>query len=210
MRASFVFQSTATLTRYTGFFADSARSLQRAVAKVSGASLFYHLHFALFRRHFMTSEFMNDFARWVWVTLGDEPLAEQLAEVDPLAFSSMHEARERLVSTLASYLGQAEHTPSVGPRERFYFLEGQNFLFPTGLSADSVASFGIAVRKAPAESLFHHFVVAPLRLGRPDNDFSAWLVSEQGAEKAAARIRALSPYSVDLFKLGDAIADLVQ
>jgi hypothetical protein len=210
MSAPFVFQSTATLTRYTGFFADSARSLQKGIAKVSGASLFYHLHFALFMGHFMTSELMNDFARWVWVTLDDEPLAEQLAEVDPLAFSSMREARERLVSTIGGYLGRAEHSPSVGPRARFYFLEGQSFLFPTGLSADSVSSFAIAVRKAPVESIFHHFVVAPLRLGRPDNDFSTWLQVEQGADKAAARVRALSPYSVDLYKLGETIADLVQ
>lgn len=210
MSAPFTFQSTATLTRFTGFSADNARSLQRGIAKVSGASLFYHLHFAMFRRHFMTSELMNDFARWVWVTLDDEPLAERLAEVDPLSFTSMREGRERLVSTIDSYLGSNEHPPSVGPREHFFFLEGQSFLFPTGLSADSVSSFAIAVRKAPAESIFYHFVVAPLRLGRADNDFSAWLEGEQGADKAAARIRGLSPYSVDLFTLGDAIADLVQ
>jgi hypothetical protein len=210
MSAPFVFQSTATLTRFTGFSADNARSLQRGIAKVSGASLFYHLHFSLFQQHFMTSEQMNDFARWVWNTLDDEPLAERLAELDPLGFTSMREARERLISTIDGYLGRTEHPPSVGPRARFFFLEGQSFLFPTGLSADSVSSFAVAVRQAPAESIFHHFVVAPLRLGRADNDFSAWLADEQGADKAAARIRALSPYSVDLFNLGSAIADLVQ
>jgi hypothetical protein len=209
MPAPFVFQSTATLTRYTGFSADSPRALQRTLARVSGASIFYHLHFALFRRHFMTSEFTNDFARWVWVTLGDEPLAEQLAAVDPLEFGSIHEARERLIGIIGDYLGRSEHSHSVGAKQRFYFQEGQSFVYPAGLSADTVNAFGEAVRKAPADSVFHHFVVAPLRLGARDNDFSRWLEKEQGMDKAAARIRALSPYETDLFKLGERIAELL-
>jgi hypothetical protein len=210
MAASFIFQSTATLTRYTGFSADSARSLQRGIARVPGSSIFYPVHFALFRRHFMTSEIMNDFARWTWATLGDEPLAEQLASVDPLTVTSIHEVRERLVHAIEGYLGRTEYASAVDPTARFYFIDGQSFLFPTGLSSDSIGSFAEAVRRAPVESIFHHFVAAPLRLGKRDNDFSQWLEFEQGASRAAQRIRELSPYSTDLFGLGERIAELAR
>ncbi len=209
MPAPFLFQSTATLTRYTGFSADSARSLQRCLARVSGASIYYHLHFNIFRRHFLTSEIINDFARWVWVTLGDEPLAEQLAAVDPFEFVKIHDARTRLISLIGDYLGQADYGHAVGARQRFYFQEGQSFTFPTGQVVSSADQFREEVRKAPAESIFYHFVVAPLRLGTKDNDFSSWLSSELGLDKAAARIRALSPYETDLFKLGGKIAELL-
>jgi hypothetical protein len=209
MREPFVFQSTATLARYTGLWADSARTLQKAIARVSGSSIYYHLHFALFRRHFMTAQFMNDFARWTWEALRDEPLAEQLAAVDPLEFVSIHEARQRLIQLIDVYLGRNELTPSVGIRARFHFLESQSFIFPNGLVADSLPMFGRMVRKAPAESVFHHFVAAPLRLGKKDNDFSHWLDEEQGAQHAAERVRQLSPYSTDLYRLGERIAELL-
>lgn len=209
MRAPFVFQSTAMLARFAGLSADSARALQRAIARAPETSIFYHLHFAIFRRHFMTSELMNDFARWAWGTLGDEPLAEQLAAVDPLEFTSLREARARLVSVIGDWMGQTDHVHAVGAKQRFYFVEGQSFVYPTGERADSVRSLADAVRRAPAESIFHHFVAAPLRLGRRDNDFSHWLETEQGATHAAERIRQLSPYQTDLFQLGETIAQLL-
>jgi hypothetical protein len=63
----FVFKASATLARYSGYFADSARTLQTAIEGVPASSIYYHLHHALFRMHFTTSEFLDDFASWAWI-----------------------------------------------------------------------------------------------------------------------------------------------
>jgi len=204
-----VFKSTATLARYTGYFADSARTLQTAIERVPGSSIFFHLHYALFQRHFTTSEFLNDFARWTRDTLGDEPLAELLAAVDPLEIASIEHARKTLVRTIGDYLGRMEYTPSVSFRRRFCFQDAQSFIYPTGVTADTLGAFAAAARKAPAQSIFYHVVVAPLLEGKRDNDFVLWLRAE-GYDKAAARIERLSPYSTDLYSLGCRIGDLLQ
>lgn len=205
----FVFKSVATLPRATSFFADSARMLQTAIGRAPSSSIYFHLHFALFRRHFTTSEFLNDFADWTRTTLADEPLAELLAAIDPLEFTSLRQARERLVRTIGDYVGRMEYTPAVGYKQRFCFQEAASFIYPTGVTADGLGSFAAAVRDAPPESLFYHFVVAPLLEKKGDNDFSIWL-QVQGHDQAAARVRRLSPYATDLFTLGDRIGDLLQ
>lgn len=205
----FVFKSVATQVKATDYFADSARTLQAAIERAPSSSVYYHLQFALFRRHFTTSEFVNDFARWTRTTLADEPLAELLAAVDPLEFRSLGQARDKLVRTIGEYVGRMEYTPAVSFRQRFCFQEAQSFVYPTGVSADGAAAFAAAVREAPAESVFYHFVVAPLLEQKGDNDFSIWLQA-RGHDQAAERVRRLSPYSTDLFSLGRRIGELVR
>src|SRR5262249_52679888 len=158
----FIFKAGATLAQYSGYFADSARTLQTAIEGVPASSIYYHLHHALFRLHFTISEFKNDFASWAWTTLGDEPLAELLAAVDPLDLVSIEQARDALVRTIGDYVGRMEYTPSVGFKQRFCFQSSMTFIYPIGRTADSVRSFAAAAKEAPAESIFYHFVVAPL------------------------------------------------
>jgi hypothetical protein len=205
----FVFKASATLARYSGYFADSARTLQTAIEGVPASSIYYHLHHSLFRKHFTTSEFLNDFAMWALATLGDEPLAELLAAVDPLDLVSIEQSREALVRIIGDYVGRMEHTPAVGFRQRFCFQSSVTFIYPIGRTADSVPSFVAAAKEAPPESIFYHFVVAPVLEGKRDNDFTIWLRA-QGRNAEAAQVRRLSPYSTDLFGLGRRIAEVFQ
>jgi hypothetical protein len=205
----FVFKASATLARFSGYFADSARTLLTAIEGVPPSSIYYHLHHALFRMHFTISEFKNDFASWVWTTLGDEPLAELLAAVDPLDLVSIEQSRQALVRTIGDYIGRMEYTPSVGFRQRFCFQSSMAFIYPIGRKADNVQTFAAAVKEAPAESLFYHAVVAPLLEGKHDNDFTIWLRA-QGCEAEADEVRRLSPYSTDLFGMGQRIAQILR
>lgn len=209
MAGPLVFKACATLPRYSGYFADSARTLQTAIDGAPASSVFYHLHYALFRRHFTTAEFINDFAAWTRTTLGDEPLAELLAAVSPLDLVSIEEARAALVRTIGDYLGRMEYTPSVGFGKRFCFQESLTFIYPTGRTADSLGSLAAEARRAPAQSLFYHCVAAPLLEGKRDNDFTLWL-REQGYDKAAERVQRISPYATDLYSMGCRIADAIQ
>jgi hypothetical protein len=205
----FVFKASATIARYSGYFADSARTLQTAIEGAPASSIYYHLHHALFRLHFTTSEFLNDFASWSWTTLGDEPLAELLAAVDPLDLVSIEQSREALVRIIGDYVGRMEYTPSVGFKQRFCFQSSTTLIYPVGRTAESVRAFTAAVKEAPAESLFYHLVVAPVLEGKRDNDFTLWLRA-QGCDVEADEVRRLSPYSTDLYDLGWRIAEVLQ
>jgi hypothetical protein len=208
-REPFVFKASATVARYSGYFADSARTLQTALEGVPASSIYYHLHHALFRLHFTTSEFVNDFASWSWTTLGDEPLAELLAAVDPLDLVSIQQSREALVRIIGDYVGRMEYTPSVGFRQRFCFQSSTTLIYPVGRTAESVRSFAAAAKEASAESLFYHLVVAPVLEGKRDNDFTIWLRA-QGCDREADEVGRLSPYSTDLYGLGRRIAEVLQ
>lgn len=210
MHRPFDFFSAASLTRYTGLEADNLRALSRGLKRAHGGAIFYHLHHALFRRHFTRAEFMNDFARWTWTVLHEERLAERLAAIDPLEFVSLADARKRLCGVVDRYLGDADYIQHVPEGARFHFVEAQTFVFAAGECARDLREFAERVRKVGPDVIFHHFVVAPLRLGRLDNDFSAWIEGEWERPELAARLRNLSPYGVDLFELRDRIAELVR
>jgi len=205
----FVFKASATLPRYSGYFADSARTLQTAIEGAPASSIYYHLHHSLFRKHFTTSEFLNDFATWAWATLGDEPLAELLAAVDPLDLVSIEQSREALVRIIGEYVGRMEYTPSVGFKQRFCFQSSVTFIYPIGKTADSVQSLVAAAEDAPPESIFYHFVVAPVLEAKRDNDFTIWLRA-QGCDAEAEKVRRLSPYATDLYALGKRVAEVLE
>ncbi|MHB8417421.1 MAG: DUF5752 family protein [Myxococcales bacterium] len=208
MPRPFLFQSALSLVTHTGYQADDLRSLLRGLQRAPGSAIFYHVHHALFRRHFTGGEFMNDFARWALTGLGEEALAERLSAVDPLQCLSVRAARDAILGIVSSYLGSSEYGIRVPPGKRFFFSAARTFVFPTGRSASSLRSFAENVRRSGADVIFHHFVTAPLWLCRRDNDFSTWIENELHEPELAIEIARLSPYDHDLFGLRERIAEL--
>ena len=204
----FVFKASATLARYSGYFADSARTLQTAIEGAPASSIYYHLHHSLFRKHFTTSEFLNDFATWAWATLGDEPLAELLAAVDPLDLVSIEQSREALVRIIGEYVGRMEYTPSVGFKQRFCFQSSVTFIHPIGKTADNVQSFVAAARKRPRRAS------STTSWLRRCSRRSATTTSRSGYAPRAATRRPrcvwLSPYATDLYGLGKRVAEVLE
>ncbi|HUB08667.1 MAG TPA: DUF5752 family protein, partial [Myxococcales bacterium] len=188
MPRPFVFQSALSLVTHTGYQADDLRSLLRGLQRAPGSAIFYHVHHSLFRRHFTGGEFMNDFARWALVGLGEEALAERLSAVDPLQCFSVRAAREAIAAILAEYLGASEYGIRVPAGKRFFFSAARTFIFATGRSASTLRELSENVRRSGVDVIFHHFVTAPLRLGRRDNDFSAWIDDELHEPELAIEI----------------------
>lgn len=205
----FRFESATSLTRFTGYAADNLRAFLRGLERVPGGSIYHHLYHALYRRHFTTGGFVNDFAAWCWEVLHEAKLGERLAILDPLDFGTIREARNRLIEEVDRHLGFVEFIQHVPHASQFFFQESQSFVFSTGHEARDLREFSREVRKAGRDVIFHHMVVATLRLGPGENDFSRWVEEEVHLPDLAGRLRGLTPYSEDLFRLQARIAGIV-
>ncbi len=71
---------------------------------------------------------------------------------------------------------------------------------PSGIVAHNVEEFFERLPAVSNVSLYFHFLESRLRLGRPTNDFSAWLAG-QGHTALAEAIDALNPYTRTLDEL---------
>ncbi|RMG55911.1 MAG: hypothetical protein D6723_01690 [Acidobacteria bacterium] len=210
MVEQFLFYSEAHIAVWAGLTASNLYSLWTGLQKVSGSAIFYHMHHSLLRRHFTTSDYMNDFARWVWTYLNQPALAEKLASVDPWEFTSVRDVREKLLAYLEPYVGEMETFMRVPERDEFQFIELRSLAFPTGLTAIDLPSFRDCLRQVGHGSLFYHLIEARLRLGRRSNDFSEWLSDCLKEDALAERINNLSPYAYNLWQLRSKIIELVE
>jgi hypothetical protein len=210
MKEPFNFYSEASLVQCTPFVADSLPSMLDCLHRVGGSSIFYHFYYSLLQRHFLKTEFQNDFALWADQTLLEPVLAERLATVDPLDFPSVRASRNRVIEYVKAFVGESQTYVRVPPGKEFRFQELKSFSYPSGLQAKSLEEFGRVVRRISVESVFYHMVEARLRLENGTNDFSLWLEGSCGEPKLARRVEALNAYRFGLAELRNQISKLVQ
>ncbi len=194
----FIFCTERRLVRLTGRKARSLAELVRHMREVSGASIFFHTHHHYLSHHFERPVVFNDFAIWVSRALLQRALAERLAAVDLLEFTTIRQLRERFIALIEEHLASSEDVDLRAPKgEEFHFCESQSFIMPTGIVAADAREFFERLPHLTTISLFYHFFGARLRLGRATNDFSAWL-AEIGEGGLARKIDALNPYVMTL------------
>lgn len=210
MQDEFIFYSEASLIQCTPFAADSLPSLLDALRRVSGSSIFHHFYYSLLQRHFLKSEFQNDFALWADQTLLEPVLAERLATVDPLDFPSVRAARNKVIEYVEPFVGESQTYIRVPPGKELRFQELKSFSYPSGLRAKNLEEFARVVRRISVESAFYHMVEARLRLENGTNDFSLWLEKSWGEPELANQIKALNPYRHGLADLRFRISELVK
>lgn len=204
----FRFCTERRLVQLTGQTARTLPELLAVLREISGSCVFYHTHHQFLSHHFEKPMVYNDFAEWVSEALQEDALGERLAAIDLMAFTSIRQLREAIVTTIASFLqssgGRIRECP---PGDEFHFCKSKSFIMPTGILAGDVADF---FRKLPGItniSLYFHFLEARLRLERQTNDFSNWLRS-RGETELADSVDRLDPYIVTLNELKDQIAEL--
>ena len=201
----FVFFTELRLAVMAGVAARDLSELRQGLASVPGSSVFYHTHQAYLSQHFQTPVYYNDFARWMADALREYALAEQVAALDMLSFTSVRQLREAMLSVIDARLAADSTMPAAPAGEPFYFCRSRSFILPSGLVAPTVPDLFTVVRKASNASLYYHFFEARLRLGRPTNNFSDWLV-RKGRADLAAEVDALDPYVRTLDELRTDIA----
>jgi hypothetical protein len=203
----FHFYTECRLVQLTGTSARNLPELAAILHNISGSSIFYHTHHGFLSHHFEKPVVYNDFAVWVLEALQEDALAEKLAAIDLLAFTTIRQLREAILELIESYL-PPNHTPvrQCPPGDEFHLCRSKSFILPTGLVARNPAEFFVKLRAVTNASLYFHFLEARLRLGKPTNDFSQWLESH-GQVQLAEAVDQLDPYSHTLDELKE---DLLQ
>jgi hypothetical protein len=210
MTSAFEFRTELRLVALTGVRARSLAELRIALTTVPGSSVFYHTHHQYLAHHFQKPVYYNDFALWAADAHRDDILAEQLAALDLLEFTTVRELREAIIAALDSHLASmASPRRECAPEQTFHFCRSRSFIVRTDLLAHDVPEFFAQLARISNASLYFHYFEARLRLGRRTNDFSAWLASMGRADLAAA-IDALNPYTRTLDELKQDIIEIGQ
>ncbi len=200
----FRFMTQTGVVCWAGFMADDLRSLLLGVQRVPDASIYYHVHHAVFQRpRYTWAEYTNDFARWALSVLGQKGLAERLAAVDPLECPSLRLCRERLKGCVQEYVAEAEVFPRVPAGREFYFLEARSFALPADIEANSPGELAQGIARLGAGCIMYHFIQTRF-LDGGTNDFSRWL-RLTGHEAKAVELDRLNPYFHDLGALQEQI-----
>ena len=185
-----------------GLKVHSLLELQRAITMVPDSSVFFHTHQTYLAHNFQRPFYYNDFSTWVSQAIREEALAEKLAAIDFLAFTSTQDLRNAIVKIIDDY-GTEESLSSYEckPNEAFHFCHSKSFVLPTGIVAHNVQDFFEKLKLISNASLYFHFFEARLRLGRQTNDLSHWLITKKRDDLASA-IDDLNPYTktLDEFK----------
>lgn len=203
----FTFHTERRLVVLTGRQARNLEELLVNLHEVSGSSIFHHTHQQYLAHHFEIPVFHSDFSRWASLALLEEALAEKLAAIDLLAFSSIRQLREAIIATIEPYGKGNGRRQDCMPGQEFHFCESKSFIMPSGIVAADIPDFFAKLPGVANTSLYFHFFEARLRLERETNDFSAWL-AYRGAEELARAIDRLNPYRMSLEELRDRIVRL--
>ena len=209
-RAPFYFNSESNLTRIVRERATNLDELLQGLKSCPEASIFYHTFQTLREHHYIRGGFSNDFAQWVFAACNEVGLAERLAALDVRDFTSVGEIRERIVSTVESYL---KHHPAAGTRpafEPFYFCASETVITPTPFVANTLAEFADALPRVSLHSIHHHFITARLRPPLTRNDFSVWLEEDLALASLAARLNRIDIYTATLNDVRARLLQLVQ
>ncbi len=204
----FRFCTERRLVQLTGQTARTLSGLLVVLREISGSSVFYHTHHQFLSHHFEKPVVYNDFTNWVSEALQENLLAEKLYAVDLLAFASIRQLRNAIISVIEVHLEQVGGSlRECPPGDEFHFCKSKSFVMPTGIVAGDVSDFFKKVRGITNVSLYFHFLEARLRLERPTNDFSHWLRG-RGESELADSIDHLDPYVVTLDELREQIVEL--
>jgi len=211
-KSPFQFSTRLHLSELTGLRASNLSQLLDCIKNVPASSIYFHTHRFLQEYNFLTPQPTSDFAYWVSEILGEVELGEQLASIDTMRFSKIHELQAVLVQTIEDYLKTNEFAKLRFARgnEEFHFIKSISFVIPTNFIAHNLEEFVQALKKVTPDSIYFHMFEARLRLERPSNDFSSWLDKSLGEKELATRIAKLDPYTRTLENLRRIIVDIIE
>lgn len=205
----FQFFTQVNLVKLTGKQAKNLPELLALLKEASPSAIYFHTHHFLKQHQFLSPEPPNDFAFWVTNVLQEDRLGEKLTAIDTVQFGSIPELGDKIIGLIEKFLHSGGSSRSAPEGEEFHLRESIGFVLSTPYQAHDLGSFSDCVKKVSVHSLYHHIFEARLRLGKGQNDISAWLAQELGERKLAEAIARLDPYTYTLEGLRGRILELV-
>jgi len=208
----FKFCTRLHLSELTGLRASTLGQLLALIKTISGSCIYHHTHRFLQQHQYLSPEPPNDFAFWVTDILGEDELGERLVSIDTIQYSTIRDLRERIASTLESYLNENPLAKLKFARsgEEFHFIKSVSFILPTNYIAYDLNEFAEVLKKITIDSIYFHIFEARLRLEKPTNDFSYWIENSLGDKKIANKISGFDPYTCTLEDLRNKILRIVE
>jgi hypothetical protein len=203
--ASFTFIGCSELQETLGRQAEDEKDLAELVEEVPLDSIHFHTHSYFLRHRFIDRAYPNDFAQWVVTQIGDHVLGERLAVLEPFDFASLEDLREEIISIIDDHLSRSPIIPRVVFGEPFHFKRSRILEVPIGIEVTTLQEFRKVVADVDVSALYFHMFEAHFRLGREENDFSAWIRSSLGLPELADCIRSINPYLGSLERLRSAL-----
>jgi len=188
----FEFRQCFSILKATGRKAKNLRELGQIISEVNEESVFHHTYQYFLKGH--AHEYTNDFAHWAGESLEERALSEHLSNIDPYDFRNIADLRAELFRVIDSYLELFPEPREAMPGDEFYFNQTITFVFPTGIRAQNLAEFLMAVKHVDVGSIYYHFYEARTRLGSGADDFSAWMENVFGKRSLAEQLRAIDPF----------------
>lgn len=206
----FRFFECFALIRLTGRRAKDILELLEIIKLVSKGSIFHHMHQYFIKPSIVPPEFPNDFAGWVADSLGEENLAEGLANLNPFEFEHIEDIRSELVRIVTEHLKNYPMPRPCQSGREFMFNEGITIVLPTDIVAATLHDFARALREVDQSSIYFHFYEARLRLGKERDDFSQYVDECLECPGLASRIKSMDPYMYSTEVLREKIIRLIE
>lgn len=209
---TFRFYTRLHLRVLTGLNASNIEELLRLIKRVPGSSIYYHTHHFLQQHQYLSPEPPNDFAHWIDSALNEEVLAEKIASIDTIKYTTIRSLRNEIVKIIEDYI---EKNPKsklrfASPGKMFHFIKSISFIMPTPYIAKDLRDFLEIIKNISLDSIYFHMFEARLRLNMETNDFSFWLETSLTEEQLARKITSLDPYTYTMEDLRKKLIELVE
>ena len=206
----FAIKDCALAAIATGRRAQNLKELRDELEAIDPACLLYHFWAGLLRPIFDDPRFNNGFARWVFQSLHNQPLAERLSVIDPTDFDTPDGLRRELVDVIEDELDQSEVLPWTSREQQFFFIRSQIVVFSTNKVIHDPSELTDAVATVTASSVFYHFIDARRRTPNGVDDFSTWLTDLQDKKYAplCTRLAGVDPYFKTLVEIREELLEI--
>lgn len=190
------FRKVLFIPEALGLFADNVEQMLKLMLVVDTYSIYYHLHHPYFSRTTVRPDYPGGFSIWAGKIASEPLLAERLSGISPLEFrGDLTALRMQYVRIISQYLLDRP-VPRHAPEGReFAFCTTRLMVASTPLQATTPQELLEGIAKTNSMAIFAHVYDSPMRLGRPENDFSAWLRHSAQRPDLADALSRVDPYS---------------
>jgi len=208
----FRFYTRLILSKLTGNKASTIIQFLKYIREASDACIYYHTHRFLQIHQHLCPEPPNDFAYWVGNIFKEEELAEKLASIDTIQFTTIKSLRDKIVSIIEECL---KRNPKLRFKfveigQEFHFIEAMSFIMPTKHTARNLKEFVDSLKKVTINSVYYHMFEARIRLEKGSNDFSSWFDAVLNDKELADKVAKMDPYSFTMEGLRCRIISLIE